>query len=213
MPIWGEFRVSWRNLVPPVAIVLALVCVGFSLRSCLWPPSNTVSNDEWFPYYADLLKSGDPGKIARGITGLGELGDPKAIDLIRPYLKSEDPRVVAAAAVALGELGDKSATDTLIELLCERDPGILASAAKGLGALKIKQAVAPMSKLLDVPDYTVRKAAVVALGEIGDPAAEGALAKLRFSPCAGISPSPSEEDCAALDDAIVKAIEKIRNPK
>ena len=214
MPIWGEFRVSWRNIVLPVLGPIALVLVALTVRSCLWQGSdNATPNKELLPAYLNGLKSGEPGIVVASINLLGDLGDAEAIEPIRPSLKSEDPRIVGAALAALGKLGDKSVTDTLLESLRRDDPAILAGAATGLGALKVKQAVEPLTPLVENGSYSVRLAAIVALGTIGDPAAEAALAKLQSNPFAGLSPTPSDLERADLEKALATALGQLGKPK
>jgi HEAT repeat protein/tetratricopeptide (TPR) repeat protein len=82
--------------------------------------------------------------------GLGELGDPRSLPLLREKLE-RDPLVLvrAAAAIALGRLGRREASASLV------------------GALRT------------APDL-VRRAAAVSLGTLGDPAAAEALADALF---------------------------------
>jgi HEAT repeat protein len=213
VPIWGEFRVSWRNVLPPVLVVTALACLALSLRSCLWPGSDNAPRDEVLEQYRRQLDSADPGIVVASIRLLGELGDLRAVEPIRLKLKAEDPRIVGAALAALGRLGDESVTDTLLDSLRRNDPAVLAGAAEGLGALKVKPAVEPLSSLLGSGDYSVRLAAIVALGKMGDPAAEAALSKLQSNPSAGLSPAPSEEERSRLDEALRTALGQLGNPK
>jgi HEAT repeat protein len=114
--IWGELRVNWRNILPPVLIAVALACVALSLRSCLWPRSENPTRDEVLIQYRRQLDSGDPGIVVASIKLLGELRDPKAVEPLAKLLEKSNLPVRLAAIGALGEIGGPEARAALDKL-------------------------------------------------------------------------------------------------
>ena len=209
MPIWGDVRITWRQVLPPVAVIVAIVCAAFAAR--LWFADEAgVAQDEQYRYYMQQLENPDPAMVAKAIERLGDLGEAEAIEPIRPKLDHADPRVVGAACGALGKLGDEAATDRILAALSHGNPIVAAGAAAGAGGLKLEQATEPLIGLLDSQNVYVRLAAVEALGAIGGSKALPALERLEARPAAGLRPAPGDDQRAALAEAVGKALASLR---
>ena len=210
MVVWGERRITWRQVLPPVAVVVAIVAVGLAVRHyrSLSNPG-FVRRREEFNFYMARLTSQDPSTRAAAARLLGEVGDPRAVDEIRKLLDDDDPRVVGAACAALGKLGDADSTQTLMSHLDSDEPAIVAGAVEGLGHLGVREAVPRIIPLLESPDFDVRRAAIVALGELGDQSATDALEKLREAPWQGLAENPTEEQKQELQEAVDSVLEAL----
>ncbi len=81
------------------------------------------------------------------IAFLGELGDLRAIEKLRPLLAGDDSDVKMAAVIALAKLGDESAAAAVKPWLKRGDPRLLKAAAEALvylGAAEAGPAVAAL---------------------------------------------------------------------
>jgi hypothetical protein len=109
-------------------------------------------------------------------SALGEIGDPRAVDVLIDLLmdKNQDYLKRGRAAEALGKIKDARAVEPLIEALRQGKlmkgdkiligQSIMTDAAHALGRIKDKRAVDPLIDAMeDIPS-----AAASALGEIGD---------------------------------------------
>jgi HEAT repeat protein len=209
MPIWGEHKITWRQVLPGAIVAAALVCLGFTVHSCVRRERRRISTDTEFEFYRKRLESSDPDAVAGAIRLLGERGIRKALPLIRPKLASDDPRVKAAACAAVGRLGDQESADALLSALQHPDRRVQAGSAEGLGALRETRAVQPLLKLLDTADADTRYATIVALGEIGDPAATERLKALAANPTAGLDPARAGQLRDRIQAALDAALEKL----
>ena len=209
MPVWGDYRITWRQILPPAAVVVAVVAVAFTVRSCR-DDQGSVNRREQHDFYLQQLGNPDPAMVAQAVRRIGEYGDPKDSDRLRPKLDDRDPRVVGAACEALGRLGDATAKDRILAGLGSGKPAVAAGAAAGAGALELNEAVEPLSGLLKSSNHRVRLAAIVALGDIGDAKAITALERLEADPSSGIRGTLPDEQRAELAEAVGKALATLR---
>ncbi len=209
MPIWGEYRITWRQVLPPVAVVVAGTALLLTLRSC-GDDRHDVNLREQREVYRLQLQNPEPGMVAQAVRRLGEIGEAEDVERLRPFLDREEPRVVGAALEALGRLGDATAKEKILEGLRSGEPDIAAGAASGAGALRLAEATEPLSKLLSSRHFDVRLAAIQALGAIGDAKAIGALEGLEAKPAAGLRGEPTNDERAALAEAVAKALASLR---
>jgi HEAT repeat protein len=104
------------------------------------------------------------------IQALGDLGDPRAVAVLLPYLKPARELnrwwIVAVTADALGKLGTASVIPHLAEVLSS-DPDWSArlGAAKGLRRIKLPQAAEALRRALHDEDARVRAEAEAAFRE------------------------------------------------
>jgi len=210
MVVWGERQITWRQILPPAAIVVAIVAVGLAMRHyrTLSDPG-FVRRREEFKFYMARLTSADPSTRAAAARLLGEVGDPRAIPEIRNLLSDDDPRVVGAACAALGRLGDADSTSRLLESLDRDEPAIVAGAVEGLGDLGVREAVPHILPLLDSQEREVRLAAIVALGKLGDTSALEPLEKLRSDPSEGLADNLTDEERKQFQDALEAAMAQL----
>ena len=214
MPIWGEWKITWRQVAPPILILLGLACAAYTVSSCLRRDrSGIVANREQIRFYLSQLGSTDAATRAAAARLLGEQNDPSVIPELRKLLPDPDPRVVGAACGALGELGDAASTDAIFSHISDDNPSLAAGAAQGLGALRCEKAVDPLLGHLQSPDAELRRAAIVALGRIGGPAAVKALEAIRADPCQGLDPPPSDSERDRLAAAVEEALARLAPPE
>jgi len=130
------------------------------------------------------LASEDPAERIEGVRGLGESGDPKAIEHLIGAANDPDERVRVKAIDTLGQLKAKDAVPLLVQKLFLRDTdqATKARVLVALGKIGDERATSPILDLLsrDV-DRPIRGNAVYALGEIGDTRAIPGLEKLAGS--------------------------------
>lgn len=212
MPIWADHRITWRQVLPPVAVVLALLGVLYAVRSCRGDRAN-VNRREQQKFYLEQLGNPDAAMVAQAMRRLGEYGDATVGERLRPKLDDADPRVAGAACEALGRLGDAGAKDKILAGLRSRQPALAAGAAAGAGALKLAEALDPLTTLLRSSVYTVRVAAVEALGTLGDERAIAALERLEKNPASGLSAALTDDQRADLAEAVAAALATLRGAK
>jgi len=210
MPIWGERRLTWRQILPPAAVVVAIVAVGLAIHHyrALSNPG-FVRRREEFKFYMARLHDPEPSTRAAAARLLGEVGDPRAIPEIRKLLSDDDPRVVGAACAALGKLGDTDSAAKLLEDLDSDEPAIVAGAVEGLGELGASEAAPRILPLLDSREKDVRLTAIVALGKLGDPTALDALEKLRPAPWEGLDDNLTDDERERFQGALEAAIAQL----
>ncbi|MBI4700382.1 MAG: HEAT repeat domain-containing protein [Deltaproteobacteria bacterium] len=99
--------------------------------------------------------SGPPGSARSGrplspalSALLGEIGDVRALGMLRRELGREDERVRGAAAVALARLGDGSIAPAVRAWLGSRRPALVRAAAEALALLGAPEATAATAALL-----------------------------------------------------------------
>jgi len=209
MPIWGEYRITWRQVLPPVAVIVAGAALLLTVRSCR-DDRHDVSLREQREVYRLQLQNPEPGMVAQALRRLGQIGEAEDVERLRPFLDREEPRIAGAALEALGCLGDVTAKEKILEGLRSGEPAIAAGAASGAGALELGEAVEPLSKLLSSRHFDVRLAAIRALGALGDAKAIAALEGLEAKPAAGLRDDPTDDERAALAEAVGKALASLR---
>ena len=211
MPVWGEQKITWRQVLPPVLAVVAVLCLALALRNCIGGGRTGVSSSEQYEFYAAQLDSADAASVAMAIKFLGNAGDKRAIEPVRAKLSHSDPRVVGAACGALGKLGDAASAAKSMQLLGNEAPDIVAGAVEGLGALAHKPALDPLVKLLDTPDTAIRTAVFTSLGQLGDRAALKALEPYDGDAASGLDPEPTPEEQTQLTQALSQALASLRS--
>jgi HEAT repeat protein len=116
--------------------------------------------------------------VRDAVSILGEIGGPRAVELVTSTLADTDPRVRAEALLALGRLGDATAGQVVLGSLEDPDPAVRLAAADASGRLGLERALRPLLHMLEAaenPDDIV--ALLRALGQIGDPGAVSAIEK------------------------------------
>jgi len=210
MPIWGDSRITWRQVLPPVAVVVAIVAVGLL---AMWyrasGRTSLVASGAQYGFYMSQLRSGDAGTAAAAARLLGELGDRRAIPALRTCLDREDSLVVGAAAGALGKLGDRESLSRIAPLVDSEEPALAGGAAEALGALGHKEAVGSIIKLLETEDNRARLTAIIALGRLGDGAAVPALERLQDDPCEDLDREPSDDEREEFNQALSDALARL----
>ena len=93
------------------------------------------------------------------IASLGELGDPRAYDLLAEALKSETDLVQTSAIGAFGDLGDRRAIELLLPLADDSDWQIRQRVAQSLGRLGGDEVQATLKKLAEDEQDIVAEAA------------------------------------------------------
>ncbi|MGK7955022.1 MAG: phycobilisome degradation protein NblB [Crocosphaera sp.] len=93
------------------------------------------------------------------IATLGELGEPKGIELLEDALKSENGLVRVSAVSALGELGNIEGVSLLVQLVKDEDWQVRYRLVQALGRLGGEQAQEALKILADDPMEQVAKEA------------------------------------------------------
>jgi len=83
------------------------------------------------------------------VATLGELGDPRSLDLLKEALNSENDLVQTAAISSLGDLGDKQAVELLIPYATNADWQIRYRVVQALHNLGGEQARTTLEKLVN----------------------------------------------------------------
>lgn len=121
------------------------------------------------PQLSTVLRAKEPGLKINTIRSLGWIGDPGAIEAIRPLLEDEDTGVRSEAIKTLGILGDKTSIDHFANILQRHpDPWARYDAAGALGNIKDIRAVEPLLAALNDPAAQVRRTVASALSHLGD---------------------------------------------
>lgn len=126
-----------------------------------------------------ILQSPDASSDDRAAAarGLGALGDPRAVPVLRALLEEPTVELRAAAIQGLGQLGDTGCADYFIALLRSQGEAsvVRRCAALALGDLRAEEALPTLRDHLLPSAGDLRPAVCVALGRIGGPGALGAL--------------------------------------
>ncbi|MBK8251568.1 MAG: HEAT repeat domain-containing protein [Polyangiaceae bacterium] len=160
---------------------------------------------------------------ASQITFLGELGDLRAIEHLRPFLSENETDAKLASVVALAKLGDEKAAAAVTPWLKRGDPRLLKIAAEVLVLLGAPEAapavsallasditrdaglalaqrspsralVAPITKVFDELSSDQKLQAISALGRIGGADAAKALSALVDAGITGEKPKVTEPE-------------------
>ncbi len=105
------------------------------------------NKNEAFEIFKKSLSDPSGDVRARAATGLGNMRDPRAVDLLVDALKDPSTDVRACSAEALGHIYDSKAIDPLISALQDRDNTVKKAAAKALGVYgedKILRSLPPL---------------------------------------------------------------------
>lgn len=117
------------------------------------------------------LEHGNPSLRRLAANALGQIGDPRAVELLVAVLPDGDLHLRRLATTALGQIGDSRAVESLIAVLQDAPVRIREAAAEALGQLGDPAAVEPLIVMLRHASLDMRKAAAQALRKIGDPRA------------------------------------------
>ncbi|MGK7961756.1 phycobilisome degradation protein NblB [Crocosphaera sp.] len=98
------------------------------------------------------------------IATLGELGEPKGIELLEDALKSENGLVRVSAVSALGELGNSDAVPLLVQLVKDEDWQVRYRLVQALGKFGGEEAKEALKILTEDPMEQVAKEAKENLG-------------------------------------------------
>ncbi len=156
------------------------------------------------------LKSADIDTRINAIEGLGELGDPRAIDSLSKLLNDPIEQIRDCAIwnlgllkagdiliknlnhklesvrkyviEVLGNIEEQAAVDPLIELLNDPNDEIRANSAWSIGKLEDKKAFEPLIKSLNDKNSEVRENSAWALGKLNDIRAIPFLLKAIYDP-------------------------------
>jgi HEAT repeat protein len=100
---------------------------------------------------------------------MADLGDQRAVPLMKELLTYKQPSVRAAAARGLGHLHRNEARGDLEKLLEDPVPPVRESAATALADLGAKDAVPALTRKLNDTVFSVRAAAAAAMLQLGQP--------------------------------------------
>ena len=116
--------------------------------------------------------------VRDGVAILGEIGGPRAVELVTSALADTDARVRSEALLALGNLGDEKAGQLVLASLEDADPAVRLAAAIASGQLGLERALRPLIQMLEKEHDPERCISLLqALGAIGDPGAVHAIEK------------------------------------
>ena len=116
--------------------------------------------------------------VRDGVAILGEIGGPRAVELVTSTLADTDPRVRAEALHALGRLGDAQTGQLVLSSLEDPDSTVRLAAAHASGQLRLSRALRPLLHMLEQSEKAADTVALLrALGQIGDPGAVPAIEK------------------------------------
>lgn len=119
-----------------------------------------------------LLLHDPSGKVRLGsCRALGEIGDPRAIQLLAERV-TQDPSAAVRkeAAYSLGKIGHPTAVDALIEAAADQNRHVQKTAVKALGMIADPSAAEPLMRGLEQNFFhsDARLAAFKSLSQIGD---------------------------------------------
>ena len=103
------------------------------------------------------------------VSALGEIGDPRAVEVLIQFINRRDIFVRISAIKSLGKIGHPLAVEPLIGLLKSDNITICREAAAALGAIGDSRAAEPLIALLTHPDKYLQRDAAIALTHINDP--------------------------------------------
>ena len=114
--------------------------------------------------------------VRNGSFVLGEVGSPRAVELLVGALARPEPKVRREAVLALAKAGGADASQLVFGMLDDPSTTVRVAAVSAVGALGVERAVKPLMRILaeeDDPDLLL--AALHALGHLRDPAAVHAI--------------------------------------
>jgi len=120
--------------------------------------------------FAAVLANGKTEPAWTGaLTGLGEIGDAKALAAIRPFLKHDNRRVRVAAIAAAAKLPGTEATQALAASLAGAPSMVAVTVLRALGERADATALGAIRPLAASDDAEVRAQALWALGQLRSP--------------------------------------------
>ncbi len=144
--------------------------------------------------------------VRDGVAMLGEIGGPRAIELVTSALADTDARVRAEALHATGKLGDEKAGQLVLGFLDDPDSRVRVAAAVAAGQLGLERALRPLLHMLEGEhNPAVCIPLLRALGQIGDPGAVHAIEKHAV-------PSMFSRPTAEVRIAAYRALQEIGTP-
>lgn len=114
--------------------------------------------------------------VRNGSFVLGEIGGPRAVELLVGALARPEPKVRREVVLALAKAGGDDAGQLVFGMLDDPATTVRVAAVSAVGALGVQRAVKPLMRMLeeeDDPDLLL--AALHALGHLRDPAAVHAI--------------------------------------
>jgi hypothetical protein len=116
--------------------------------------------------------------VRNAVAILGEIGGPRAVELVTSSLAHTDAHVRREALLSLAKVGGEDAGMLVYGMIEDPDPEVRLAAAMAAGALKVERALKPLLRLLESErDPDVVAAVLRALGQLGDPGATNAVEK------------------------------------
>ncbi len=144
--------------------------------------------------------------VRNAVAVLGEVGGPRAIELITTALAHSDARVRKEAILALARIGGEDAGMLVYGMIEDADADVRLAATMAAGELKVERALKPLLGLLENEgDQDVVEGILHALGRLGDPGAVPAIEKRAVS--SFFSRPPADVRIAAY-----RALHKIGTP-
>ncbi|MCG6988623.1 MAG: HEAT repeat domain-containing protein [Gemmatimonadetes bacterium] len=140
----------------------ALVAMGDDAMSVA---EEMLENDQWFV-------------VRNAVAILGEIGGPRAVELVTSSLAHTDAHVRREALLSLAKVGGEDAGMLVYGMIEDTDPEVRLAAAMAAGTLKVERALKPLLNMLEGerdPDAVV--VVLQALGQLGDPGATNAVEK------------------------------------
>jgi hypothetical protein len=130
------------------------------------------------PVIEGMVQDDNRFLVRDGVAMLGEIGGPRAVELVTSALADTDARVRSGALLALGRLRDEAAGNLVLGFLEDPDASVREAAAVAAGELGLERALKPLLLMLEAehdPDRCIPL--LRALGQIGDPGAVHAIEK------------------------------------
>jgi hypothetical protein len=109
---------------------------------------------------------------------LGDVGGPRAVELVLDALANTDPRVRREALLAMAKLKVENADPLIMALLDDTDEGVRLAAVVAAGELHIDRALRPLIAALDQAQAEEVVTPILhALGQLADPGAVASIEK------------------------------------
>jgi HEAT repeat protein len=125
-----------------------------------------VASPLYFDILKDLLRNEDGHIRAKAAIGLSNIGDMRAVDLIKQLLVDPYPDVQDAAVKALTVLKEGISTSELAQLIKSDNPVMRKNAVLLLGTIGSGEVTDKLSFAMKDEDVSVRKAVVTALASL-----------------------------------------------
>jgi HEAT repeats len=130
------------------------------------------------PVIEEMVEDDNRFLVRNAVAILGEIGGPRAVELVTSTLANTDSRVRREALLSLAKLGDEEAGQLVVGFMDDPDENVRVAAAVAAGELKVQRALRPvLGMLADAKEDEVCVSLLKALGQIGDPGAVQAIEK------------------------------------